>query len=98
MPKDGKKTAIIVGVGVAAVAGVILLTAGKKPPPPLPGLANLHGRVTDADTGVPLTGVLIALNGLSAFTDSDGLYEFTDLEPGSYVVEFSKEGYLTEVF
>lgn len=98
MAKDGKKTAIIVGVGVAAVVGVVLLTAGKKPPPPLPGLANLHGIVTDADTGEPLAGVLIALNGLSAFTGSDGLYAFTDLEPGDYEVEFSKEGYLTEVF
>lgn len=95
MPKDGKKTAIIVGVGVAAVAGVILLTAGKKP---LPGLANLHGQVIDADTGTPLAGVLIALNGYSAFTGPSGRYEFTDLEPGEYMVEFSKEGYLTEVF
>jgi len=101
LPKDGKKAAVVLGAGVG-IAGLIYLAtrarAAPPPPPPPPGLANLYGKVTDAITGKPLAGVLITLNGYSVFTGSDGRYEFTNLEPGGYTVEFSKEGYLTEVF
>ena len=91
-----KKATAIVGAGIAA-AGIFLLIRGAqaKPPPPPPGLANLYGRVTDAETGNPVSGVLVNLNGLSLSTDSNGDYLFEELDPGSYSISFSKEGYET---
>jgi len=65
-------------------------------PIPLP-MANLLGVVTDAKIGNPLSGVKITINGLITHTDTDGVYAFVDLVPGSYVVTFEKEGYGTEV-
>lgn len=66
--------------------------------PELPGQATLYGKVTDSVTGYPLSGVLVSLNGLQVYTDSEGSYIFEDLEPGGYVLQFSKEGYQTEAF
>jgi len=97
---DGKKAAVVIGVGagIAGLAYALTRKAEAKPPPPPPGKANLYGVVTDAETGNPLSGVLVTLNSDSIITNPSGHYAFTDLEPGGYVVEFSKEGYLTEVF
>ncbi|MBA7686507.1 hypothetical protein ES703_94957 [subsurface metagenome] len=48
-------------------------------------------------TGSPISGVLVVLNGMQVFTDAQGNYAFTDLEPGSYTITFGKEGYETVV-
>jgi len=85
------------GLGLAAL-GIIAALAIAAPPTPPPGRANLYGRVTDAVTGSPISGVLVSVNGYSAYTDTAGNYLFPDLEPGSYLVQFSKEGYQTELF
>ena len=85
------------GLGLAAVLGIAAL-AWAAPPTPPPGRANLYGKVIDAVTGSPISGVLVSLNGYSAYTDNAGNYIFPDLEPGSYVAQFSKDGYLTELF
>ena len=63
-------------------------------PPPV---ANLYGLVTDAQTGYPLSGVKVTIDGLVAYTDAGGNYVFTGLTPGSYSVTFEKDGYETEV-
>jgi hypothetical protein len=64
-------------------------------PPPV---ANLYGKVTDAITGYPLPGVLVTLNGLQVSTDAGGNYIFEDLDPGEYVLQFSKDGYETVTY
>ncbi|MBA7590018.1 hypothetical protein ES708_32117 [subsurface metagenome] len=88
-----------IGLGLAAAAGVAALAfAAPGPPEPPPGLANLYGKVTDAVTGNPLPGVLVSLNGLEVYTYAGGNYIFEDLEPGGYVLQFSKEGYETVVY
>lgn len=102
MPEQERKispaVAIIpIGLGLAAVVGIAAM-AWAAPPTPPPGRANLYGKVTDAVTGSPISGVLVSLNGYSTYTDNAGNYIFPDLEPGSYVAQFSKYGYLTEVF
>ncbi|GAJ18606.1 unnamed protein product [marine sediment metagenome] len=88
---------IPIGLGLAAIAGIAAL-AWAAPPTPPPGLANLYGKVTNAVTGNPLPGVLVTLNGLTVSTDAGGNYIFEDLEPGEYVLEFSKAGYETLVY
>ncbi|GAJ11142.1 unnamed protein product, partial [marine sediment metagenome] len=91
------RPAIIIGAAGAAVGiGALLYFLTRveaAPPTPPPGLANLYGKVTDAGTGQPIPGVLVSLNGLETYTNPGGNYAFTDVEPGEYVLQFSKEGY-----
>lgn len=90
---------IAAGVAGAAVAGIYALSrAWAAPPTPPPGLATLYGTVTDAIAGNPIFGVLVTLDGMQVYTDSGGHYAFTDLEPGSYVLQFSKDGYETATY
>ena len=56
-------------------------------------IANLYGKVTDIDTGNPLSSVKVTIDGLVTYTDSNGDYGFEGLGPGSYTVTFEKEGY-----
>ena len=63
-------------------------------PPPV---ANLNGVVTDAQTGSPLSGVKVTINGLVTYTNANGAYSFEELTPGSYTITFEKDGYETAV-
>ena len=89
--------AIIIGAATAGIGSALLLglyaLAQAAPPTPPPGLANLYGKVTDAVTGRPIPQVRVMLNGLETYTNAGGNYAFADLEPGEYVLQFSKEGY-----
>ena len=67
-----------------------------EPPPPPPSLANLYGVVSDAETGIPLSGVLVTANGLTTPTSGSGQYAFEGLTPGSYTLMFEKDGYVTK--
>lgn len=84
---------IPIGLGLAVVAGIAAL-AWAAPP----GFANLYGVVTDAVTGEPISGVLVSLSGMETLTGSAGDYIFEDLEPGEYVLQFSKSGYETAIY
>ncbi len=62
---------------------------------------SLKGQVTDADNGQPIIYGTVALykNGVlvtGAETDFDGYYSITELDPGTYDVEFSYTGYQTQ--
>lgn len=92
-----KKTLAVIGI-VGAGVGVILLATAAKAAPPEPGLANLYGKVTDAETGQKIPDVLVTLNGMQAYTDAAGNYAFNDIEPGEYALQFSKDGYETVVY
>ncbi len=92
---------VIVGIGAGIATAVtvgLYAWARAAPPAPPPGLANLYGKVTDAVTGEAIPGVLVTLDGMQIYTDSGGNYSFTDLEPGEYVLQFSKDGYGTLVY
>ncbi|MBA7641345.1 hypothetical protein ES703_49022 [subsurface metagenome] len=65
----------------------------EHPELPPPALANLYGVVTDAETGYPIEGVKVTIDGLTNYTDSLGQYAFQELTPGSYTISFEKEGY-----
>ena len=72
---------------VAAGAGAVVTTG------------ILEGRVSDVDTGEPLAGVNIAIqgSGLTTVTNADGEYIITNLPPGSYDVSASLVGYVDAV-
>lgn len=91
----------IIPVGIALGAAVALGAAAfarAAPPAPPPGLATLYGKVTDAVTGEAIPDAMVTLDGLLAYTDGGGNYSLSDLEPGGYRLEFSKEGYEALVY
>lgn len=55
--------------------------------------AMLSGIVTDAETGQPIKGVKVTVNGMVTYTNTIGEYLFVDLVPGTYTVTFEKDGY-----
>jgi hypothetical protein len=63
------------GAETAVCAPVFLVT---------PGRAHLTGLVTDPESGEPLVGALVSVQGtnISAVTDSEGRYTLRDLPPG----------------
>ncbi|MBA7629995.1 hypothetical protein ES703_37503 [subsurface metagenome] len=80
---------------IVLVEGVNELNVGFVPIPP--PVANLYGVVTDTETGLPIAGVKVTIDGLTTYTNADGSYGFTGLTPGSYTITFEKEGYETVV-
>jgi len=56
---------------------------------------SLSGTITDADTGEPLLGVTVLVQGTNKGTvsDFDGNYTINNLDPGDYVVQASYTGY-----
>jgi hypothetical protein len=87
-----------------AQATPISVTAGQTTPnidETLGQGGSISGAVTDAATGYPIGGAQVMLTDAagnpvypseSASTEPDGTYDFTNLAPGSYKVEFSSEG------
>lgn len=84
---------IPLGLGLGLLAALVAF-AWAAPP----GRANVYGKVTDAVTGEPIADVLVTLNGIQVYTDTEGDYAFADLEPGSYSISFEKEGYQTATY
>ena len=98
MAKERRISPAVIAAGAGAAVGIgallyFLTRVEAAPPTPPPGLANLYGKVTDAVTGRPIPQVRVMLNGLETYTNAGGNYAFADLEPGEYVIQFSKEGY-----
>ncbi len=56
---------------------------------------KIAGRVTDAENGQPLPGVVVTIEGttLGASTSVDGAYAILNVPPGTYAVKFSLIGY-----
>lgn len=57
--------------------------------------ARIEGTVTDYQTGIPLENVSITLSpsGISTQTDTDGFYQFSDLDVQQYTLTVQKSGY-----
>ncbi|GAI60871.1 unnamed protein product [marine sediment metagenome] len=96
MPEERKiSPAILIGAGLAigTVAAIGIYALAKATPPP--GLSELYGVVTDAETGSPLPWVTVSLNGATDLTNTIGEYWFyKGLNPGVvYTITFEKEGY-----
>ncbi|MEO1417937.1 MAG: TonB-dependent receptor [Bacteroidota bacterium] len=63
-------------------------------------LGTIQGRVTDAETGDPLTGASIVLIGTykGAYTDGKGNFRIEGIKAGDYSVKFSYIGYADKIF
>ncbi len=60
----------------------------------------LSGTVVNSVTGEPISRALVRTNGLasrSAFTDSEGHFQFEDMPPGQVVLTAQKPGYFSEM-
>jgi len=57
------------------------------------GEIRLAGRVTDVNTGNPISGVSVNMNGMSTTTTTNGDYSFKNFSPGIYTLTFRKDGY-----
>ena len=57
--------------------------------------SNISGTVIDVDNGEPLAQATVTLTpgGLNAYTDTDGHFEFKDLEAQQYTLRVQKTGY-----
>lgn len=83
-------------------AGNLLVSASEslvveRIAPPPAGL--LYGIVTDAQTGAPLSMVLVSIAApyeQSIFTDANGYYAFPNITLGNYTLYFNKDGYWVE--
>lgn len=55
----------------------------------------IKGTIKDASTGVPIERVALEMTerGVTAFTNSDGIYHFKKLKPGRFTMKISAEGY-----
>ncbi|HNX78475.1 MAG TPA: carboxypeptidase-like regulatory domain-containing protein [Prolixibacteraceae bacterium] len=63
-------------------------------------LVTLTGQVTDNNTGEPLTGVKISLQGTDTkvYTDFDGRFRLENLKPGNYQLSASLVSYSNSNF
>jgi sugar lactone lactonase YvrE len=61
-----------------------------------PVSGSISGRVSDANTGLPLSNVSVSLaqnTAMQAVSAGDGLYQLSDIAPGQYSVLFQRNGY-----
>jgi Ca-activated chloride channel family protein len=58
---------------------------------------KIKGTVTDKETGAPIAGVAVTVVGtdIGAMTASNGLFEITNIEPGTCRLKFTAIGYKT---
>lgn len=79
-------------IGYRELAGSILLYQNKGNP------QTLHGKVSDAATGLSLPGATLRIAGLnrSVAADNDGNYQVGPLRPGQYLLQVSYIGYVTQ--
>src|SRR3954463_11754143 len=87
--------------GAAAALGVALLLASGGIARAQEITGRVTGRVSDKDTNMALGGVTVVLQGPqgedATLTDDTGLYQFSSLPVGTYVIRFYVANSLTQV-
>jgi hypothetical protein len=72
---------------IATIFGIRYFMRAEIPPPP-PGMANLHGKVTDGQTGQAIQGIEVSFNGRFGTTQANGRYLIENIIPGGYEITF----------
>lgn len=97
---NSKKVQRKEGVGVAGMGGVFpfLLLFLALHTSPLFAQSQIKGTVIDEESGEPLQGANVFLDGttIGAATDTLGLYKLSNLRPGPYTLVASMVGYETK--
>jgi len=88
MDTNTKKAIAIVGTVAVGVGAVLYFTKDSAADPDV-GFATLWGTVQDSETGEKLEGINVSLGLNMITTDSNGKYEFVNVEPGSYMLVFT---------
>jgi hypothetical protein len=57
------------------------------------GVGTLQGTVTDASTSNPISGATVVAGANSTTTNASGVYQFANINSGTYTVTASKTGY-----
>ncbi len=83
-----KNTFVILSILCGIAVNIFAGTTGK-----------ISGKITDSETGMPLPGANIIIDGTSIGTASniDGNYSILNISPGSYTLKFSMVGF-SDVF
>ena len=99
------RSALAIAVLLAAVASAAAQQPVRSPRTapstrPAAGNAAIVGRVTTADTGVPLRQAVVSVMSpigfpREALTDDRGQFELRDLDAGSWELTVSRNGYIT---
>ena len=95
--------ALVFAVGVSLVAQQQVRDPAKPAPPPA-GKGLIAGQAVAADTGQPLPGVRVYLDGggtapgKSATTDAQGLFEFSDLPAARYTLTANRAGFVESIY
>jgi len=79
---------MVVLLASSMVTGVADHSAAENP-------ASISGSISDRETGEPLPGVSVMVQGakLGTYSDLDGYFKLKNLEPGTYALIFSLIGY-----
>ena len=79
---------------VSSLVGLFFLLAGFGA-----NSQNLKGKVTDVNTGEPLVGAFVKLDGTNyvSLVKLDGSYNFAKINSGTYKINLSFQGYKTKV-
>jgi len=82
---------------LAIVAGMMLLTL-LVPVTMAEDMGWVQGTVTDADSGDPISGAMVTIvdTGVTAITDSSGMYNASNVPVGTYDVEITHHDYDTK--
>ena len=88
MDNDTKKAIAVIGIATLGVGAALYFTKDTAADPDV-GLATLWGTVQDAETDEKLSGINVSLGLNMTTTDSNGKYEFVNIEPGSYMLVFT---------
>jgi ABC-type Fe3+ transport system substrate-binding protein len=63
-----------------------------EPDPEPPSQVTVSGRITDSESGDPIVGATVSIDGETVTTGADGSYEVT-VDKGDYTVTVSRDGY-----
>ncbi len=67
----------------------------EEPEPEPSSQVTVSGRITDSESGDPIGGATVSIDGETVTTGADGSYEVT-VDKGTYAVTVSKDGYEDE--